>query len=175
MQSKMHRRWINTALQTLSSTSCIESTTIMQNMQRPSVASLSGNTFWNNWLRRSLMMENFHLQLMEQDNPFAIVSLLPHCQPYNYFCIWDYGLSQCDDNDPHHQHERAFHTASYLNTCPCCPHNLLASWAKAATKIAYTDYEDSVVHINSNHQMFGKGSGWTYFSQSSAEYVNIHG
>jgi hypothetical protein len=39
-----------------------------------------------------------------------------------------------------------------------------ASQAKAATKIAYTDYEDSVVCINLNHQIFGKGSGWTYFS-----------
>ena len=44
-ESKIRRRWINIAFQTLSSTSCIRSTTIIANMLKPKIASLSENTF----------------------------------------------------------------------------------------------------------------------------------
>jgi hypothetical protein len=110
-------------------------------------------------------MENFHLQLMEQDNPFAIVSLLLHCQLHNFphICMG---------------YHNAMTMIHIINTSECfmllhiltlahVVHTIFqhkVSQAKAATKIAYTSYEDSVVCMNLDHQMFGKGSGWTYFS-----------
>ena len=48
-QSRRRSRWIKTAFQTPTSTSCSRSTTSVSKILKLSSASLSENAFWNNW------------------------------------------------------------------------------------------------------------------------------
>ena len=64
MQSRRHSRWINTAFQTPSSTSCKRSTTSMSNMLKPNADSLSENAFWKSQMMTTITFQKKILTIL---------------------------------------------------------------------------------------------------------------
>ena len=123
-QSKRRNRWINTDLQTPSSTLCNRCTTSMSNMLKLSVISLSKNTFWCNQMSASTgSWHKTHSLLLEQENPIIGGLLWPCCPSYSSLHIWSLMLPWYNCATQGHQLKQETRVGPCHNAFPYSVHD----------------------------------------------------